>query len=119
MVKRVVFVGEVRDEDVELAVVIVVARSHAHTTLLATILVHGSAGAKPNLLERAVALVSVMEIRRRVVGDKDVDQAVVIEIAGENTETVISVRIRDARLFGNVRKSAVAVVAKERIARTL
>jgi len=40
-----------------------------------------------------------MKVWRRVVGDKDIDQAVVVEISGEDTETVITVRICDAGLF--------------------
>src|SRR6185369_1685376 len=113
MIKRVVFVGEVSDEDVKLAVVIIIAGGHAHAALLAAVLVDGGAGAEANLFERAVSFVSVVEIRRRVVGDKDVDQTIVIEIAREDAETVITVGVRNARLFRDVGESAVAVVAKE------
>src|SRR6185369_5461456 len=102
MIKRVVFVGEVADEDVELAVVIIIAGGHAHAALLAAILVDGGARAEANLFERAVAFVSVVEVWRRVVGNKDVDQTIVIEIAGENAETVITIGVRNARLFRDV-----------------
>src|SRR3569832_761938 len=62
MVKRVVFVREDGDEDVELAVVIVVAGGHAHASLLAAILVDRSARAGSDFLGRAVAYVSVVEV---------------------------------------------------------
>ena len=91
MVKRIVFVGEVGDEDVELAVVIVIAGGHAHASLLAAILVYRSARAKSDLFKRAVAFVPVMKVRRRIVCDKDIDQTIVIEIAGEDAEPVVSV----------------------------
>ena len=55
--------------------------------------------AKSDLFERAVAFVAVMKVRRRVVGDKDIDQAVVVEVAGDDAETVITVRVGDARLL--------------------
>ena len=98
MVKRVVFVGEVGNEDVELAVVIVVAGRHAHAALLAAILIHRSARIESDLFKRAVAFVSVMKVRRRVVCDKDIDQTVVVEVAGENAESVIAIRVRSRLL---------------------
>ena len=97
MIKRVVFVGEVGDEDVELAVVIVVAGGHAHAALLAAVFIDRGARSEPDLFKRAVAFVAVMKIRRRVVGDEDIDQAVVVEVAGEHAEAVITVRVRRRR----------------------
>src|SRR6185369_2984556 len=99
MIKRVVFVREVRDEDVELSVVVVVTRRRAHASLLAPILIYGCAGAKADLLKRAVAFVSVMEVRRRIVGDEDISQTIVVEVAADDAESVIAVRIVYACLF--------------------
>ncbi len=64
MIKRVVFVGEVGNEDVELAVVIVIAGGHAHTALLATIFVDRRARWESDLFKRAVAFVAVMKVWR-------------------------------------------------------
>src|SRR5688572_7492437 len=64
MIERVVLVCEVRNEQVEFSIVIVVANGHAHTTLFAAILVDGSPGIEPDLLKRSVAFVPVMKIGR-------------------------------------------------------
>src|SRR5580765_7894637 len=54
-VERVVIVVEICDKQVQLLVMIVVPYSHAHASLLAAVLVSGSARCEANLLERAVA----------------------------------------------------------------
>src|SRR5688500_7232591 len=88
---------------------------HSQASLLAAVLIHRGAGVESDLLERAVAFVSVVEVRRRVVSDKDVDLTVVVEVAGDYAEAIEPVRISDAGLFRNVGKRPVASVSDERI----
>ena len=58
-----------------------------------------------------------MEVWRGIVCDENIDQAIFIEVARHDAETVEPVRVAHARLFRNVSERAVAVVAKERVAR--
>ena len=60
-----------------------------------------------------------MEIRCRVVSNEDVDPAIVVKVAGDNAETVETIRIRDARLLRDIRKRAIAVVLIERGPKTI
>src|SRR5687768_13860895 len=114
-IQRVVLVGEVGNEKIDFTVVIIISGSHSHASLLAAVLIHRGAGVESDLLERAVAFVSVVEVRRRVVSDKDVDLTVVVEVAGDYAEAIEPVRISDAGLFRNVGKRPVAIVSEERI----
>ena len=59
----------------------------------------------------------IKKIRRRVVGDKDVHQTIVVKIATNHAQTVVAVGISDAGLAGNISESAVAIVVIERVAR--
>src|SRR5712691_3227003 len=74
MVERVVVVVEISYEQVEPPVVVVVTRRYAHASLFAAVLVDCGARRKSDLLERAVPVIVVEEIRDRVVGDKDINQ---------------------------------------------
>src|ERR1044072_1259056 len=116
VVKGVVIVVKIGDKQIEVAVVIVVGNGYTHGALFAAVLVHRRAGKKPDLLKRTIAIILVEEIRRRVVGDKNIYETVLIEVATDHTHTIIAIRIRHAGLFSDVGERAVAFVVVKRVA---
>ena len=107
--------GEVRLDDVDGAVAIVVADAHAHAGLRLAVLAVGAARADADVRERAVVVVAIERARVRVVGHVDVGPAVVVEVEGADAETVGAAGARDARLVGDVLERAVAVVVVEHV----
>ena len=99
MVERVVVVVEIGYEQVEPPVMVVVAYCYAHASLLAAVLVDCRARRKSDLLKRAVPVIVVEEIRRRVVSDKNINQTVSVKVAANDSQPIITIRVRDASLF--------------------
>src|SRR6266404_4958947 len=113
-VKHIVFIVEVSDEYVEPSVVIIVTQRDAHTALLGAVSVNRHARFEPDLLKRAVPVVMVEIVRRRVVGDVNIYPAIAIKVTGENVQPVVTYRIVAASLLRQVRKRSVAVLVIER-----
>ena len=72
MIESVVIIVEVCDEQIEPAIVIIIAECHAHAPLLAAVFVYRHTCRESNILERAVAVVVIEKVWRRVIRDKDV-----------------------------------------------
>src|SRR6185369_17371225 len=98
------------------SIVIVVTNGHTHAALLTAILVYSGACQKPDLFEGSIALVSVVEIWGRVVGNKDINQTVIIEVTRNDTQPVETVIVRHACLLTDVGECAIAVVPVKRVA---
>ena len=99
MVKSIVVVVEVSNEQVEFAVMIIVAQRDSHTSLLATVLINCRTRGKGNVLEGSVAIVVIKKVWRRIVCYIDVYQAIAVKIAGNHAQPIEPVRIRDTGLL--------------------
>jgi hypothetical protein len=67
------------DEDTETAGVEIVAESDTHVGLLDAILADGDAGVVGNVFEMASPVVEVEIIRLAIIGDEEIDMAVLIK----------------------------------------
>ena len=119
VVQNVVVVGEVRDVQVVAPVVVVVAHGHAHVRLLVARLVEGGAGGVADVLERAVAAIAVEVVGRGVVGDEEIELAVVVVVEERDAEAVEAGGVRHARARAHVREAAAPVVVEEVVALAL
>ena len=115
VVEHVEVVGEVGDVDVVAAVVVVVADGHAHVRLLPAVAVEGGAGGVADVVEAAVAAVAIHVVRPGVVGDDQVEPAVVVEIDPGDAEAVAALLVGHSSLPAGFGERAVAVVAEEMI----
>ena len=78
---------------------LVVADGDAHGRGFAAILVQRVAGGVAVVFEGAVAFVDVEVVGRGVVGDQQVDFAVVVQVDEDGGEAVVAVGVADAELF--------------------
>ena len=117
-VQRVGFQGEIGHVDIRRPVPVVVSDIHPHARPGDAVLAIGHARQQSHVGKRAVAIVPVQEIRRQVVGHEDIRPSVAIVVASHHPEA-LAVRIGDARLRGDVRKRAVAVVPVQQVGRSL
>src|ERR1044071_7271900 len=99
MVKSIVVVVEVSNEQVEFAVMIIVTQRDSHTSLLATVLIHCRTRRKGNVLEGSVAVVVIKKVWRRIVCYKNIYQAITVKIAGNHAQPIVAVWIRDTGLL--------------------
>src|SRR5712691_11182384 len=97
---------------------VVVTHRDTHTPLLATVPIDRRARFESDLAERAVPVVVVEIIRRRVVGHKYTDPAVPVEVTTDDIEPVVTDRVGDSGLFRDVGERPVSVIAVECVARS-
>src|SRR5688572_16423553 len=109
-VQRGVVLREVRLHQIEPSVAVVVTNVHAHPGLLAAVSAHREPGLQGALAERAIPAVLEEQVRRGIVRHEDIQPPVIVEIAEDDAEAVVS-RINDARTPGDVREYALAIVA--------
>ena len=107
------------DGDAHRAVVQIISDGNTHVRLLEAILADGDTGVEGDLFEVAVAIVAVEVVRLAIVGDEEVELAIVVEVGPDGGETEEVLGIVDAGGFGDLGEGAVAVVAVERVGRTL
>ena len=117
VVERAVVVGEVGGIGVEPAVVVVVGEVDAHSRLLVAVAAERQAAHDAALVEAAVAAIHEEQARRRVVGDVDVEIAVVVDVARHDPEPEIAVPVVGARGHGTLAERAVSVVVEEVVGR--
>ena len=101
---------DVRDEEILVAVAVEVARGDAHAAFGIARGVQRGARQQPFVDEGAVVLVDPELVRRRVVGDVEVEPAVAVVVAGRDAQPG-AVGLADAGRLGHVGEAAVAVVA--------
>src|SRR5258708_1027190 len=105
------------DDNAEAACVKVIAQGHAHVGLFYAILTDGDAGDKRNVLKVARAIVAIEIVRLAVIGDEEVEVAVLVEVGPDSGEAKTILGIGDARGTGNIRERAVAIVVIEIVRR--
>ena len=88
MIKRGVLVREIGDEQLGKPVAVDVLGIDSHARLGHPVDVERGPRHLRDVVERAVAAVQEQEVRVHVVGDEDVDQAVVVDVGGHHAEPV-------------------------------
>ena len=113
-VEGVDVVGEVGDEEIEVAVAVVVPRVDAHARLGAAVLAVGQTRGGADFAEAESALVAEEEVRLGVVGHVDVGVAVGVEIGEHHPEARQAVPGDPGRVPGR-REPAAAEIAVEAV----
>ncbi len=73
VVKSVVVVIEICNEQIEFAIVIIVAQRDSHASLLAAVFIYRRTGIETNIFESPVTIIVIEKVRCRIVCDVDVD----------------------------------------------
>ena len=110
MVECICFVGEVSDEDVQRAIVVVVTEIDPHSTFCHTVLVIRCARKGTDVHKTPIADVAVEKIRRCVVGDIDINTSIVVVVPAGNTEP-FAIVVLNACLPRDIGKCPVAIVS--------
>ncbi len=115
VVEGVVLLGEVRHVDAQPADVVVVAQGHPHASLLPAVLAHRHPHWEGDLLEGAVLLVLVEEVRAGVVGHVEVRPAVAVEVEPGHAQAEVLARVADASLLSDLGEVPVPVVPEQEV----
>ena len=107
-------VDEVREEQVDAAVAVEVVGHDAHARRGPARAVGGDPRRDADLLEPQSAQVAEQEVGRGVVGDEDVELAVVVEV-GDGQAQAAAARAREPGRPADLGERAVAVVAEEQV----
>ena len=113
VIEHVGVVGEVRLEDIETAIEVVVANGDAHARLLQSVFAQGGAALEPLLPKGAVVLVAKEPARSGVARDVDVGPAVVVVVGGNGSHGIRAAGGCDAGLPADIGERAVTIVAKQ------
>ncbi len=100
---------------IDAPVVVVITDGESHARLFAPILVERNARRITNLFKRAVALVDVKLVRRRVVDDDQIEQIVVVDVNKRRAKAIVLLRIVYPCLDAHVFKRAVRFLVIERV----
>ena len=106
--------GDVRDEDVGIAVGVRIADGKSHAAFGLAVHVERDAGEQRVVYECAVALIDPKLVGHPVVRDVEVQPAVTVEVGACNTEPG-SVGSRDPRRLTDIGKVAVSVISEQPI----
>ena len=89
-------VGKVGFENIEPAVAVIIADSHAHSGLLVAILAVGASGEDGDIGERSVVIVAEQNAGLRIHGHINIRPAVVVEIIRDRGNGIARARLEDA-----------------------
>jgi hypothetical protein len=115
VVEVVLLVHEVGDEDVEPAIVVVIAKVHAHGAFGISFGAQGRAGLHADVGKRAIVIVMVKIIRAGVIRDVEIGPAVVVIVAPDDAETVVGVGVVHAGFLRDFFKCSVATIVIEQV----
>ena len=116
--QHVALVGQVRDDNVGAAVVVVIGEVDAHAREGLAVLVEADACDQADLREGSVALVVEQKALNRIVGDVDVGEAVVV-VVGERDAQPLARRLRDGRRGRHIGERPIAVVVEQQVGHAL
>src|SRR5437016_14576848 len=91
----------------------IVAKSHAHVGLCCAVLVQRNAGRKGYIYKLPCAIAFVEVVWLTVIGDKQIQFAVVVEVRPDCCEPVAALWITNAGLLRDISESSVSVVRSE------
>ena len=97
----------------------IVAQGHAHVGLLESIFVRRYAGSERDILEFPLAVALVEIIRLTVVGDKEIQLSVIVNIRPDSSQAITALRIIHSSLFRYIGKRSVPVIVIEIVRRSL
>src|SRR6266853_1262893 len=115
-VQRFVVVGKRGDEKIQATVAIVISDGNTHGCLRETFVGQSKTGQIADIFKSAVVTIPIEIARNRIVGNRQIDPAVIVHVGKNRRKAVVALRIRDARLLADVRKSAVAIIVKQMVA---
>src|SRR5260370_1508870 len=87
-IERFVVVGKRGDEKVEFAIAIVIAHADAHGSLRTAFFIDGKAAEVADVFEGAVVAIAIEVVGRGIVGDEEIEPAVIVETTEARSETV-------------------------------
>ena len=108
LVEGVALVGEIRDDQIGPAIVIIIGEIDTHASVSAAVAVNGDFGEEADFFEGAVAFVVIEKFDHGVVGDEEVNVAVAVVIGESDAQGFAG--LREAVLLRDFRKVAVAIV---------
>src|SRR5262245_51672955 len=117
LVKGVIFILVVRDEERGQPGAVVITDVHSHAAVGNAVFIASNALEHADFFELEVAAIDVQEIVHRVVGDVDVGPAVAVEIGDDDAQPLARVfaslgaHLPQVGLLAHVGESAVAVIA--------
>ena len=100
------------------AFVLVVSERHAHVGLLASIDVDSHSGVECDIGKVAIAIVTVEVIGLSIVGYKQIQESVVIEVAPDRCQPEELLWVIDTGGFGYLGEGSVAIVVVEGVGRS-
>ena len=115
VVERRRVASEIRFDEIEIAVEIVIGGGDAHAGLWLAVGAESAAGLDGDVGEGTVLFVLIKRAGGGIVGDVNVRPAVVIEIGGEHAEAKSAIGFQDAGFFADVGERAVTVVVIENV----
>src|SRR5262249_49215232 len=118
LIKRVGVTCEVRHENVEKAIAVVITHSDAHSRLRASGFIERCSRKHAHLGESAIVVVMKHEVWVPVVRDINVRPTVIVEIAEDDAETVIA-GIFDPGALRRIAECSVPVVVKQNVGFTM
>src|SRR5215813_8941875 len=95
---------------------LIVPEIHSHRSLSAAVTAERGSAEHAYVGERSIVIVAVKVVRRGIVGHIQIRPAVIVIVAPHRPEAVIQVGVVHARLLGNILKSSVSTIAKEKMA---
>ena len=113
VVNRRVVAGKRGQQNILQATAIEVANVDTHSRLGLSRRVESGATPGPDFGELAVPVVAVEEVRVRVVRNKDMDPAIIIEVGSDNSQSIRFSFIRHADLVGCVNEGPVPSIVKK------
>ena len=94
----------------ESPLVVIVRHSNAHVRLRPAVYIKGQTTLQRRFFEGAVPLIQEQEVRIRVIGDKNIDLAILVEVIGDGGKTVRGIQIAEAGLLRHIAERTVTVV---------
>ena len=107
--------AEMRLEQIEVAVEIVIAHADAHSGLFLAVFAERHAAHHTLFAKSSVVVVHEKQAGSGIAGHVDIGPAIFVEIRGNHRHSVASSQRRNPGLHAHVRESAVAIVAIERM----
>src|SRR5260370_3575052 len=112
-IKRFVVVGKGGDEKVELAVAIVIAEGNAHGGLGAAFFVDSETTLIAHIFKRAVATGAIEVVGCGIVGDDELEPAVVVQVGENRSESEAAFAVGHTGFASALGQRAVAIVVDE------
>src|SRR5260370_11422017 len=108
LVERVALVGEIRDDQVRPAIIVIVGKVDAHAGVGAAVTVNGNLREQPDLFEISAAFVLLKKFDHRIVGYGQIDMSVALEVRNGDAEALA--RFRNTDFLRDLSEVAVAVI---------